>query len=599
MMKSFLWLFSIPFFLFCTEEVQHECGIALVRLRKPISYYIEKHNDPTWGIRKLLLLMEKQRNRGQDGAGVAVMKFDMPQKQEYLAHYRQAKENALDYLVEDVMKDIQHIHLTPGQRIDEIALKQTSSFVGEALLGHLRYATYSGLSLDCCQPFLRSHYIPSCQFALAGNFNMTNTNDLLARLNELGISLTNGSDTLVILNAIAYQLDQAFLRSEHDIAKVLQEATIGWDGGYVLCGIIGNGTLFACRDPAGIRPGYALINEEVIAIASERAALVEAFDVPFADLVPIAPGHVLTVTKEGAISETPFTSILPERACAFERIYFSKANDPDIYQERKALGRELAPKILDALGGSLDHTIFSYVPNSSISAFQGVIEGVAHLSGKCPRVEYIIAKNQKIRTFISSEQIRKSLVRQLYEVTQGIIGPEDTIVVIDDSIIRGTTLQESLLPKLIQLNPKKIIIVSSAPPVLYPDCYGIDMSQLDRFIAFKAALSLLKETGQTHLLHETMQACIEGIESNPIQKIYAPFSLEELSCKIGELVTPPHTQWKGELQILYQSADGLKKALPNFSGDWYFHGDYPTPGGFQVVKKSFMNWYQGTDTRSY
>jgi amidophosphoribosyltransferase len=613
-MRTIVLFFLLLSTAFCSDEIKHECGVALVRLRKPISHYWKKYNDPAWGIKKLLVLMEKQRNRGQDGAGIALAKFNMPPGQEYFHHFRSASENALDSLVIDVMKDLQEMKGFDDPNYDEMALKKKSLFAAEVYLGHLRYATHSANDLKCCQPFVRPHYVPSCQFALAGNFNMTNTPYLFHRLDDLGLVLTSESDTQVILDSIAYQFDQsAHLMAANgmkaapqlDIADALRNAAKDWDGGYVFCGIIGNGDLFACRDPAGIRPGFYFVNEEVIAVASEKAALVEAFDISFNEINPIKPGHVIVVKKSGEIAETSFTPPLAEKQCSFERIYFSKANDPEIYLQRKALGRQLAATVFEALGNNLEHTIFTYVPNSSISAFQGLVEGMSEISGKLPKVEYIIAKNQKIRTFITPDQKRNNLVRELYEVTKGIVGKEDTLVVIDDSIVRGTTLQESLLPKLIKLNPKKIIIVSSSPPVMYPDCYGIDISQMGRFIAFQAAISLLKDRNQQEILKDVQRLCLQQMNfppsqmQNGVKKIYAPFTQEEISNKIAELVTPPHLAWEGTLQVIYQTIDGLHQALPSYSGDWYFSGNYPTPGGLMVLNTSFLKWLLGDTSRSY
>jgi amidophosphoribosyltransferase len=469
---------------------------------------------------------------------------------------------------------------------------------------------------------------------------MTNTPYLSHRLDNLGLSLTNQSDTQIILDSIAYQFDQQYHRdiktdlaassdrplsygnAAVDIVSSLKSAAKDWDGGYVFCGIVGSGDVFACRDPAGIRPGFVLITEEVVAVASERVSLAEAFGVDLDEIAPIQPGHVIVVKKSGEISDSLFTDPLPEKQCTFERIYFSKPSDPEIYKQRKALGRQLAPVVFDALGKDLKDAIFTYVPNSSISAFQGLVEEIAKISHKTllqkyiglgpqaldqfsyepPRVEYIIAKNQKIRTFISSEQKRGTLVREL---TQGIVGKEHTLVVVDDSIVRGTTLQESLLPKLIKLNPKKIIIVSSAPPVMYPDCYGIDMSQLGRFIAFQAAVSLLKERNQQEVLKEVQALCLQQIHfsssqmQNGIKKIYAPFSQEEISRKIAELITPPFSSWDGSIQVIYQSLEGLHEAMPGFTGDWYFSGNYPTPGGVGVLNNSFLKWLLGDTSRSY
>ncbi len=634
------------------EHLAHECGVALVRLRKPLSYYAERYSDPAWGVKKLLFLMERQRNRGQDGAGITTVKFDMPSGQEYLHQLRTL--SGVDSIFEQVSADLSHINIASGVPIDEIDIKHRSSFVGESLLGHLRYATFSGVQLANCQPFVRSHGIASRHFALAGNFNMTNTAELFCQLEDVGIFPTSDSDTQAILHMIAYHLDKEYEAAEKqmllagtlpssgrdrahcisqqmDLARVLHQAAMNWDGGYVFCGILGSGDAFACRDPAGIRPGFYFINDEVVAVASEKSALIDVFDLQAEQVLPLKPGCILTVKRNGEIKESPFKEPLPQRECTFERIYFSKANDPEIYEERKALGRQLAPRILEALQGDLEHTIFTYVPNSSQAAFQGIMEEITHqarqralqkiklnlekgpldieqiekLASWQPRSEMLIAKNQKLRTFISSDAIRKNLVVQLYEVTKGIVTPETTLVVVDDSIVRGITLKETLIKKLIGLHPKKIIVVSSAPPILYPDCYGIDMSQIGRFVAFQACVALLKERGQSDTLEKVKQQCSKQANLSPSQLnnelkvIYDRFTLEEISNKVAELVNPSDLHWDGSLQVIYQSLEGLRKAIPRFSGDWYFSGNYPTPGGYKVLNDSFLKWYEGGDSRVY
>jgi amidophosphoribosyltransferase len=623
------------------ERIVHECGVALVRLNQPISYYVEHYKDPAWGVKKLMMLMEKQRNRGQDGAGIAIVKCNMPSGKEYVHHLRSASSNAVDHLFEQVIADLKEVPLDL-----ETDWKNSSHFIGEVMLGHLRYATHSGIDLKYCQPFVRPHGMPCRHMALAGNFNMTNTPNLLKQLEQYGIALTSDSDTQVILDTIAYHLDMEYERvlrdhapikdskviSNHiDLAKVMQNSAKEWDGGYLFCGILGNGDLFVVRDPAGIRPGYYVYNENVFAVASEKIALMDTFGLIEEDILPVQPGSILILKQNATLLEKQFTQPLIKRECSFERIYFSKANDPQIYKERKALGKNVAASVFEEIHGDLAHTIFTYVPNSSLAAFQGLTEEIAHLAsqnflsmikddmekgivslkgitklaGLQPRIEYLISKNQRIRTFISSDQIRKTLVAQLYEVTKGIVTPEDTLVLIDDSIIRGITLKESLIKKLIELNPKKIVIVSSAPPVFYPDCYGIDMSQLGRFVAFQAAISLLKDRGQADVLEKVKRACLnqKGMPvsqvKNVVKEIYDQFSLEEIAQKIAELVTPSDMPWNGSIKIIYQSLEGLHRAIPEYNGDWYFSGNYPTPGGFEVLNTSYLKWSEGSDARSY
>jgi amidophosphoribosyltransferase len=628
------------------DRIVHECGVALVKLNKPIGYYAERYQDPAWGVKKLMMLMEKQRNRGQDGAGITIVKCNMPSGKEYVHHLRSASSNAVDHLFEQVVADLKEI--PSNVDMDEMDWKNHSHFIGEVMLGHLRYATHSGIDLKYCQPFVRPHGMPCRHIALAGNFNMTNTPTLLKQLEHYGIVSTSDSDTQIILDTIAYHLDveyeqEVYERLSHpsemiassidsvDLTKVLQKAAKNWDGGYLFCGILGNGDVFVCRDPAGIRPGYYVYNENVFAVASEKVALMDTFSLSEEEVFPVQPGTVLILKQNATLLENQFTSPLPKRECTFERIYFSKANDPNIYKERKALGKNVAENVFKEISGDLSHTIFTYVPNSSLAAFQGLIEEIAHLSSQRmlsmikeslekgmmsleeikqlasfqPRIEYLISKNQRIRTFISSDQIRKTLVAQLYEVTKGIVSPEDTLVLIDDSIVRGITLKDSLVKKLIDLNPKKIIIVSSAPPVFYPDCYGIDMSQLGRFVAFQAAISLLEERKQTAILQQVKNSCLDQKKlpasriQNAVKEIYEKFSLEEIERKVAELLTPSDTEWNGTIKVIYQSLEGLHQAIPEFNGDWYFSGNYPTPGGFEVLNASYLNWIEGNDSRSY
>lgn len=607
------------------EKLPHECGVAFVRMRKPISYYIERYKDPAWGMKKLLSLMEKQRNRGQDGAGVAAVQFNMPSGQEYLQHLRSAADNAIESILGHIVSDLNRVKLQ--EEFDEIHLKRTSPFIAEALLGHVRYATHSGIQLKNCQPFVRSHNVACRNFALAGNFNMTNTNELFAQLEKWGFSPISESDTQVVLDMLAYYLDREYHRianevalnaadgrtradqisQQIDLSRILSEAALHWDGGYVFSGILGNGDAFICRDPAGIRPGYYFIDDEVVAAASEKVALMDVFDLSQNQVRSIKPGHVIIIKRNGEIVESAFAEPLATRHCSFERIYFSKAHDPEIYEERKALGRALAGPVFKALGEDVSHAIFTYAPNSSLSAFQGLTEEMSRLADKNAhiRTEYLITKNQKLRTFISSDGIRKNLVAELYEVTKGVVTPEDTLVVIDDSIVRGTTLRDSLMRKLIKLNPKKIIVVSSAPPVQFPDCYGIDMSQIGRFVAFQAAVELLKERGQSGELKRIYELCLQQRElppsqmCNAVKQIYDRFTLGEISDKIAQLLVPADMKWEGSLQVIYQDLEGLKKAIPHARGDWYFSGDYPTPGGYKVLNNSYLKWFERDDSRSY
>lgn len=611
------------------------CGVAFVRLRKPLPYYAQTYNDQAWGLKKLLTLMERQRHRGQDGAGVAVVKFDVPAGQEYARSIRFASKNALDNVFDQAMTDLQ---------------KKDSHLLGEVMLGHIRYATHSGSEIKFCQPFVRSHSISARNITFAGNFNLTNTNELMKDLQEWGITPTSESDTHIVLESLNYELDrehETLIRQSKqsgrkaietatqnlDMLKVLRAAATHWDGGYVFCGMLGNGDSFCCRDAAGIRPGYYYLNDDVFAVASERVALMDAFDVDLKDIKEIMPGHAIIIKHQGEIIDGKFAASLPEKQCTFERIYFSKANDPQIYQERKALGRNLAQRVYSEINGDLHNAVFSYVPNSSLPSFQGLVDQIGSIAQKNTfrqlekdlvsnrkepsldavsklmqtgvRSEFIVAKNQKMRTFISSDLERVDLGIRLYEVTHGIVKPEDTLVIVDDSLVRGTTFRDLLMKKLASLNPKKIVLVISAPPILYPDCYGIDMSQLGKFVAFQAAIEILKERNQQELIKEVHTLALQQNKLPPskmqniVKKLYSSISHDDLCNKIAQLITPKDLEWKGEFKVIFQSLDGLHQAMPDHAGDWYFTGTYPTVGGYQVLNTAFLNWYEGSSKRSY
>jgi amidophosphoribosyltransferase len=536
----------------------------------------------------------------------------------------------------------------------DLSLKRAHRYVGELYLGHLRYGTFAGRAAANCHPFVRRSNIASRNLAIAGNFNMTNANELFAQLTEYGLNLVGESDTNVILERIGYFLDREHdhlqatmgpgslwkldgreladaISRDLDLGRILQKASQGWDGGYVFAGVLGNGDAFVCRDPAGIRPGFVHVDDDVIAAASERGALANVFNVDPETIQPIKPGHALVIKREGAWSMDPFTDPLPLRQCTFERIYFSRGNDPDIYQERKNLGRNLAPRVLAALGGSTEKAVFSYIPNTAEAAYMGLLERLdeltreqhagelwqriqagqvkredlsALMNGRI-RAEKIAHKDQRLRTFITHDAARRDLVTHIYDITRGVVRPDDALVVLDDSIVRGTTLRESIITILSRLNPAKIIIVSSAPPIMYPDCYGIDMSQLGRFIAFEAAIELLKERDLMHVLHEVERLCSEQEHLPPqrmvdhVAKIYQQFSLDEISAKVADLVRPRNIPWHGPIEVIYQTVDGLRRAMPDHSGDWYFTGQYPTPGGYRVLNTSFLNWRGARDARAY
>ncbi|MSR29080.1 MAG: amidophosphoribosyltransferase [Phycisphaerales bacterium] len=637
-----------------SDALTHECGIALVRLRKPLSWFQEQYGDPAWGLRKLYLLMEKQHNRGQDGAGVASVRFDMPPGESFLQRERCAKRNPIERLFDDALAPLRGLSDEALRTTPELELKRRTPLLGEVLLGHLRYGTFGGRAVAACHPFLRRSIIASRNLALAGNFNLTNSPELFELLVEYGLTPVGGSDTGVVLEKIGYALDcehdhliatmgpgsfaqldgRALARevSAHlDLARILRRAAEKFDGGYVLAGLVGNGDSFICRDPAGIRPAYTLITDEVVAAASERPALAAVFDADISGIEPLEPGHVLCVKRDGSVHCGRFADAQPLRQCSFERIYFSRGNDHEIYEERKSLGRNLAPRILERLGGSVDKAVFSFIPNTAESAYLGilqeterimrergadelcrlVIEGTATperiraLMDVRVRAEKVAHKDQRLRTFITHDAARRDLVSHIYDITRGSVRPGDTLIAVDDSIVRGTTLRESIITILSKLNPARIIVVSSAPPILYPDCYGIDMSQLGRFIAFEAAINLLRARGLAAVIEEVESLCL-GQESLPpesmknhVRLIYDQFSQDELSNEIARLIAPPVDQWTGTVEVIYQTVDGLRRAMPDHTGDWYFTGDYPTPGGLRVLNRAFLNWCRRNDSRAY
>jgi amidophosphoribosyltransferase len=637
-----------------SDRITHECGIALVRLLKPLGYYQEKYGTPLWGFYKLFLLMEKQHNRGQDGAGVACVKFDAPLGEPFMYRERCVKSNPLDRIFKLLLKDYNG-KVAAGTIHPEFAetAKQHFDFAAELLMGHLRYGTSGGYNLSSCHPFFRRSPWPTRNLALCGNFNMTNTAELNDSLIAMGQHPIFASDTQAMLEKIGFYLDEEhedifrFLRTrgltgadmthriseELDLARVITRASKKWDGGYTLAGLIGNGDAFVVRDPAGIRPAYYFQNDEVIAFASERAPLCTVFDLGVEQVREVEPGHVMVIKKRGTLTSTRFTEPLPRASCSFERIYFSRGNDLDIYQERKALGAGLADAVLRAVGHDWANTVFSFVPNTAETAYYGLMSALrvrrrnevkaailqASRAGQLteevldelvlrnwPHGEKVVSKDVKIRTFIGQESFRNHLASHVYDITYGSVQPKDNLVVVDDSIVRGTTLRRSILRILARLNPKKIVIASTAPQIRYPDCYGIDMSEIGKFIAFEAAVSLLKERGQGDLLEEIYRLCreeaakpLEKAGVNHVRKIYEPFTPEEISRKIAELVRPKNIEWTGEAEIIYQSIEHLHAAVPHHTGDWYFTGKYPTPGGYRVVNQAYVNYFEKYEGRSY
>jgi len=637
-----------------SELLTHECGIALIRLLKPLSYYQEKYGTPLWGFTKLFLLMEKQHNRGQDGAGVACVKLGMPAGEPFMFRERNVKANSLDRIFKTLLRQY-HDRVAAGSIHPEFAdtVKKNFDFGGELLMGHLRYGTSGGYNLSACHPFFRRSPWPTRNLALCGNFNLTNTMELNDSLIAMGQHPIFATDTQAILEKIGFFLDEEhediyrFLRKRDlsgdelsqrisedlDIARILTRASAKWDGGFALCGLIGNGDAFVARDPSGIRPAYYFQNEEVVAFASERAPLLTVFDLGTDDVREVPPGHAVVMKRRGTVAALPFTAPLPRAGCSFERIYFSRGNDPDIYRERKALGGRLADQVLKSIGHDLENTVFSFIPNTAEVAYYGLMSALrrrrrsevkaaiwkASQEGRLtealldelvlrnwPRGEKVVSKDIKLRTFIGQEHLRNQLASHVYDVTYGSVRPTDNLVCVDDSIVRGTTLRKSILRMLTRLNPKKIVIVSTAPQIRYPDCYGIDMSELGKFIAFEAAVELLKERGQAEVLAEIYRLCREEIGRpagttlvNHVRAIYEPFTPEEISAKIVERVRPPGAAGQIGIEIIFQTIENLHAAVSNHPGDWYFTGKYPTPGGSRVVNQAYVNYFEKHQGRSY
>jgi len=633
------------------ELLTHECGIAVVRLLKPLAYYQEKYGSPLWGFTKLFLLMEKQHNRGQDGAGVACVKLKVPPGEAFMFRERSVKSNPLDRIFKTLLGQY-NAKMDAGTIHPEFAetVKKQFDFGGELLMGHLRYGTSGGYNLSSCHPYFRRSSWPTRNLALAGNFNLTNTAELNESLIAMGQHPIFATDTQAILEKIGFFLDEEHedifrqLRSQGlageeisrrisqdlDLTRVLTRAAQKWDGGYTLCGLIGNGDAFVARDPSGIRPCFWFQTDEVVAFASERAPLMTVFDLAVEQVKEVTPGHVVVIKKDGAITENPFTAPLPRAACSFERIYFSRGNDLDIYRERKALGGYLTDQVIRSIDHDWANTVFGFVPNTAEVAYYGLMSALrerrrsevkaaileASAAGKLteamlddlilrnwPRGEKVVSKDIKLRTFIGQETMRNQLASHVYDITYGSVKPGDNLVCVDDSIVRGTTLRRSILRILARLEPRKIVIVSTAPQIRYPDCYGIDMSELGKFIAFEAAIELLKERGQGELLKEVYQLCQEevakGGSTNHVRKLYEPFTPEEISAKIVERVRPKGTEWKGEIEIIFQTIESLHAAVPNHTGDWYFTGKYPTPGGYRVVNQAYLNYFEKSEGRSY
>lgn len=628
-----------------SDWIGHECGIAAIRLLKPLDYYIQKYGTPMYGINKLTLLMEKQHNRGQDGAGAAVIKLDMPPGDPYIFRTRSAGKNPIMEVSNRLARSfVEARDANPEAYLDGQWVKENILFAGELLLGHLRYGTFGGSGETFCHPFLRQNNWMTRNLVMAGNFNLTNNAELFEMLVDLGQHPRNRTDTVIVLEKIGHFLDEAndaifrkynkqkvdrkeitnHIVKDLDISMILRKATKAFDGGYVMAGMLGHGDMFVLRDPAGIRPAFYYKDDEIVAIASERPQLQTALNVPMDAVQEVDPGHALIVRHDGKISSECVNEPLPRKSCSFERIYFSRGTDSDIYRERKELGSSLAKRVLERVDYDLEHTVFSYIPNTAETAYFGMVEGIRkfvtdkvaeslkagapqeeidRLLTLQPRVEKLMTKDAKLRTFITADADREDLVAKVYDTTYGIIGPKDTLVVLDDSIVRGTTLRTSILRILDRLGMKKVIIVSSSPQIRFPDCYGIDMSKMADFVAFEAAVELIHERGLTDLLDEIYQACLEEEKRptsksvNHVTRLFEPFSPEEVSQRIGQILTPK--DMNAEVEIIYQTIEGLHKACPNHTGDWYFTGDYPTPGGNRVANRSFINFMEKNDARAY
>ncbi len=637
-----------------SDSIKHECGIALIRLRKPFQYYLDKYKTPTYGLSKLYLMMEKQVNRGQDGAGVANIKINVNPGNRYISRYRSVEPQAVADIfgkinkkfrkAQKLSKDVKReTGIDPSH--DATWWQENVAFTGEVLLGHLRYGTHGQNEIENCHPMLRQSNWRSRNLVMAGNFNMTNVDDLFDKLVSLGQHPKEKVDTVTVMEKIGHFLDEEnqrqflkyrdkyenpelsdILAEQIDLVRVLERSCKDFDGGYAMVGLTGYGASFVARDPAGIRPAYYYMDDEVVVVASEKQAIKTSFNCAYDQIQEITPGSALVIDMDGSVKEAPFIDRLEQKSCSFERIYFSRGSDPDIYSERKKLGRLLIPQILEEVNNDLKNTVFSYIPNTAETAFLGMIDGLEdHLAKERkqaimggilfekeleemltfrPRVEKLISKDVKVRTFITSDEQRDDMVSHVYDTTYEVINKGvDSVVLIDDSIVRGTTLEKSILSLLDKLAPKKIVIVSSAPQIRYPDCYGIDMSKMKEFVAFRAALALLKERGLEGVLDEVNLKCLVALENgtahteNFVKAIYAPFTDQEISNKVAEIVRPKHI--KAEVSVIYQTVENLNVACPNHLGDWYFTGNFPTPGGNQVVNKAFVNFMKGIEVRAY
>ncbi|UMB59362.1 amidophosphoribosyltransferase [Lutibacter sp. A80] len=632
-----------------SDAIKHECGIAMVRLLKPLQYYKDKYGSAFYGLNKMYLLMEKQHNRGQDGAGIASIKFNVAPGTRYISRVRSNADAPIQDVFAQINNRLNNLNEQFPDKIDDVQWQLNNApHIGNLFLGHVRYGTFGKNSIEAVHPFLRQSNWMHKSLIVAGNFNMTNSQRLFDDLVEIGQHPKEKTDTVTVMEKIGHFIDDEVaklyqkLKKEKNISKkeaspliekrinikkILKRSAKNWDGGYTMAGLLGHGDAFVLRDPAGIRPAFYYKDDEIVVVASERPVIQTVFNTAINDVKELEPGHALIIKRDGEVTVNQIRKPLPQKSCSFERIYFSRGSDADIYTERKKLGKLVFPKILEKINNDIKNTVFSYIPNTAETSFYGmreaaedflnqqktdaILHGQRNLSAEKvkeilaerPRVEKLAIKDAKLRTFIADDNSRDDLVAHVYDVTYGIVKPDDNLVIIDDSIVRGTTLKKSIIKILDRLNPKKIIIVSSAPQIRYPDCYGIDMARMGDFIAFRAALELLKETNNYNLVEEVYKKCkaqqpLEDTEIvNAVKEIYDVFTNEQISNKIAEMLKTKEI--KADVEIIYQSVENLHVACPNHLGDWYFTGDYPTPGGNRVVNNSFINFYEGNNKRAY
>jgi len=631
-----------------SDALKHECGIAMVRLLKPLAFYKKKYGTAFYGVNKMYLMMEKQHNRGQDGAGFASIKLDPTAGERYISRVRSNKSQPIQDIFAQINNRINaEFEKNPGIKDDVAAQKKEIPYIGELMLGHVRYGTFGGNSVETVHPFLRQNNWMHRNLIIAGNFNMTNTTELFQNLIDLGMHPKEKADTITILENIGHFLDQGVAKlykkakkkglskmeaSAHiienlNIEKILKKSAKNWDGGYAMAGLLGHGDAFVLRDPAGIRPAYYYKDDEVVVVASERPVIQTVFNVPFDDVKEIDPGNAIILKKDGRMSISEILTPLTRKSCSFERIYFSRGSDAEIYQERKELGRLIMPKVLSAIGHDTEISLFSFIPNTAETSFYGMLdaaqnelnkqknaailkeannltpERLGEIQAHKIRTEKIAIKDVKLRTFITDDSSRDDLVAHVYDVTYGVVKPTDNLVIIDDSIVRGTTLKKSILRMLDRLHPKQIVVVSSAPQIRYPDCYGIDMARLEKLVAFNAAIELHKDNGTDAIIEEIYHKCKKQLELadaaviNHVKDLYAPFTDEQISDKIAEIISEEGITTK--VKLIFQSVDDLHKACPKNLGDWYFTGDYPTSGGNRVVNRAYVNFFEGNPERAY